>query len=164
MAGIAGFMVIEDFDFWEAVYMTVITVTTVGFNEVKPLSFEGRLFTIGLIMSSFGTFAYTITELTKYVIDGEFRRLLLHYRVDRTINKLKGHTIICGYGRNGKQAYNTLLDNGVQCVVVEKERSLVTELMESDKVLYVEGDATHDEVLIRAGIKEAAALITTLLA
>ena len=162
MAGIAGFMVIEDFDFWEAVYMTVITVTTVGFNEVKPLSFEGRLFTIGLIMSSFGTFAYTITELTKYVIDGEFRRLLLHYRVDRTINKLKGHTIICGYGRNGKQAYNTLLDNGVQCVVVEKERSLVTELMESDKVLYVEGDATHDEVLIRAGIKEAAALITTL--
>jgi len=162
MAGIAGFMIIEDYGFWESVYMTVITISTVGFNEVKPLSFEGRIFTVGLIMSSFGTFAYTITELTKYVIDGEFRRLLLHYRVDRNINKLKGHTIICGYGRNGKQAYNTLMDNKVECVVVEKERNLVTELMDSDKVLYVEGDATHDEVLIRAGIKEADALITTL--
>lgn len=162
MVGVAGFMVIEEYGFWEAVYMTVITISTVGFNEVKPLTFEGRIFTVILIMSSFGTFAYTITELTKYVIDGEFRRLLLHYRVDRTINKLKGHTIICGYGRNGKQAYHTLMDNNVECVVVEKERTLVTELMDSDKVLYVEGDATHDEVLIRAGIKEAEALITTL--
>lgn len=142
--------------------MTVITISTVGFSEVRPLSFEGRIFTVFLIMSSFGTFAYTITELTKYVIDGEFRRLLLHYRVDRTINKLQGHTIICGFGRNGKQSYKTLLENGVQCVVVEKERSIVSDLMESDKILYVEGDATHDDVLIRAGIKEANALITAL--
>lgn len=142
--------------------MTVITISTVGFNEVKKLSFEGRLFTVLLIMSSFGTFAYTITEVTKYVIDGEFRRLLLHYRVDRNINKLKNHTIICGYGRNGKQAYQTLKEHGVTCVVVEKDKAIVSDLMESDEVLYVEGDATHDDVLIRAGIKEARALITSL--
>lgn len=142
--------------------MTVITVSTVGFNEVKPLSFEGRIFTIALIMSSFGTFAYTITEVTKYVIDGEFRRLLLHFRVDRNIGKLKNHTIICGYGRNGKQAYQTLKEHGVECVVVEKDREIISELMESDEILYVEGDATHDEVLIRAGIEESRALIATL--
>lgn len=66
MIGVVGYMFFEGFDFWEAVYMTVITVTTVGFNEVKPLSFEGRIFTIFLILGSFGTFAYTITEVTKY--------------------------------------------------------------------------------------------------
>ena len=155
-------MFLEGFDVWEALYMTVITISTVGFNEVQKLSFEGRLFTILLIMSSFGTFAYTITEVTKYVIDGEFRRLLLHYRVDRNINKLKNHTIICGYGRNGKQAYQTLKEHGEICVVVEKDKSIISELMENDDVLYVEGDATHDDVLIRAGIKEARALITSL--
>lgn len=162
MVGVAGFMVIEGYNIWEAIYMTVITVTTVGFNEVKPLSFHGRIFTVFLIMGSFGTFAYTITEVTKYVVDGEFRRLLLHIRVDRSINKLKNHTILCGYGRNGKQAYKTLAENGVTCVVVEKDKDIISELMESDKILFVEGDATQDEVLMRAGIKEASALITAL--
>jgi len=162
MIGVVGYMFFEDFDFWDAVYMTVITVTTVGFNEVKPLSFEGRIFTIFLILGSFGTFAYTITEVTKYVVDGEFRRLLLHIRVDRSINKLKNHTIVCGYGRNGRQAYQTLIENGVSCVVVEKDKEIIAELTENSKVLYVEGDATHDDVLIRAGIKDAGALISAL--
>ena len=161
MIGVIGFMFIERFDFWEAVYMTVITVTTVGFNEVRPLSFNGRIFTIFLILGSFGTFAYTITEVTKYVVDGEFRRLLLHIRVDRTINKLKNHTILCGYGRNGRQAYQTLTENGVTCVVVEKDKAIISELMEKE-VLFIEGDATQDEVLIRAGIKDARALISAL--
>ncbi|MCB9190733.1 MAG: potassium channel protein [Flavobacteriales bacterium] len=162
LTGIAGFMVLEGFTFWDSLYMTVITISTVGFSEVKPLSFEGRIFTVFLIMSSFGTFAYTITEVTKYVIDGEFRRLILHIRVDRTIGKLKGHTIICGYGRNGKQAYQTLKESGITCVVVEKDKGIISELMEADNILYIEGDATQDEVLARAGIKEARALITAL--
>ena len=162
MIGVVGYMFFEGFDFWEAVYMTVITVTTVGFNEVKPLSFEGRIFTIFLILGSFGTFAYTITEVTKYVVDGEFRRLLLHMRVDRSINKLRNHTILCGYGRNGRQAYQTLIENGVNCVVVEKDKEILAELTDNSNVLYVEGDATHDDVLIRAGIKDARALISAL--
>lgn len=162
VAGILGYMFIEGLNLADALYMTVITISTVGYGEVRPLSTEGRMFTVVLIMSSFGTFAYTITELTKYVIDGEFRRLLLHYRVDRSISKLKDHTIICGFGRNGKQAYQTLTENGVKCVVVEQKKDLLQDLIETDKVLYVEGDATHDDVLIRAGIKEAKALITTL--
>lgn len=162
LTGIVGFMMLEDFDFWEALYMTVITISTVGFSEVKPLTFEGRIFTVLLIMSSFGTFAYTITEVTKYIIGGEFRRQLLHLRVDRSISKLKGHTIICGFGRNGKQAYTTLQEHGMNCVVVEKNRELTAELVDGDSVLYVEGDATQDEVLLRAGLKDAAAMITAL--
>jgi voltage-gated potassium channel len=160
--GVSGFMFFEGYDFFEAIYMTVITVTTVGFNEVKPLSFEGRIFTVFLILGSFGTFAYTITEATKYVVDGEFRRLLLHIRVDRTISKLENHTILCGYGRNGRQAYQTLTENGVTCVIVEKDKEIISELMETDKILFVEGDATHDDILIRAGIKDAQALISAL--
>jgi voltage-gated potassium channel len=93
VVAVSGFMVLEGFDIWEAIYMMVITISTVGFNEVKTLSFEGPIFTVILIMSSFGTFVYTYTEITKYVIDGEFRRLILHIRVDRNINKLKNHTI-----------------------------------------------------------------------
>lgn len=162
MIGTAGFMFIEQYDFYEALYMTVITVTTVGFNEVKPLSFDGRMFTMALILGSFGTFAYTIAEVTKYVVDGEFRRLILHIRVDRTINKLSGHTILCGYGRNGKQAYQTLTENGVVCVIVENNKDIVAELQENDKILFVDGDATQDEVLMRAGIKDAFALISAL--
>lgn len=142
--------------------MTVITISTVGFTEVRPLSLEGRIFTIFLILGSFGTFAYTITEVTKYVVDGEFRRLLLHIRVDRTINKLKNHTILCGYGRNGRQAYQTLIENGVDCVVVEKDKDIISGLMEKSRILFIEGDATQDEVLIRAGIKDARALISAL--
>jgi voltage-gated potassium channel len=82
--------------------------------------------------------------------------------VDRSINKLKNHTIVCGYGRNGRQAYQTLIENGVSCVVVEKDKEIIAELTENSKVLYVEGDATHDDVLIRAGIKDAGALISAL--
>ncbi len=162
MVAIFGFMLLEGYGFFEAVYMTVITISTVGFREVRPLSFEGRIFTVFLIMSSFGTFAFTITEIAKYVIDGEFKRLLLHIRVDRSINKLKNHTIICGYGRNGKQAYQTLMEHNCRCVVVEKDKAVVAELMERDKLLFIEGDATHDDVLIRAGIGRARALITSL--
>ncbi|MBI1287602.1 MAG: potassium channel protein [Flavobacteriales bacterium] len=162
VTGVVGFMFLEHYDFFEALYMTVITISTVGFNEVRPLTHEGRIFTIFLILGSFGTFAYTITEVTRYVIDGEFRRLLLHIRVDRSINKLKNHTIICGYGRNGKQAYQTLAEHGEHCVVVEKDKAIISDLMEADKILYVEGDATQDEVLMRAGIKDARALISAL--
>jgi len=162
LSGVLGFMILEEFSFLQAIYMTVITISTVGFNEVKPLSSEGKIFTIVLILSSFGTFAFTITEITRYVIDGELRQLLLHIRVDRSINKLNRHTIICGYGRNGKQACQTLIENAEPCVVVEKNKEIIAELKEGNKVLYVEGDATHDEVLIRAGIQKARALITTL--
>lgn len=162
LIGIGGYMLIEGYNFEDAIYMTVITISTVGFSEVKPLSSAGRMFTVALILTSFGTFAYAISQITRYVIDGELEQYFYKYRVVRNIAKLKGHTIICGYGRNGRQAVRTLLDHQEQVVVVEKDPERIAWIKEEDEFLYFEGDASLDKTLLDAGLKNAKALITTL--
>lgn len=154
-------MSIEDYRFIEALFMTVITISTVGFREMRPLSESGQLFTIVLIISSIGTFAWAITEITKYVVDGEFRRLLKIYRMDKAINKLDNHVIICGYGRNGRQAAKSLRDWKHPFVVIEGNTEKL-QRQDDDKNIIVIGDATHEDVLRKAGIDRAKALITTL--
>ena len=104
--GIIGFIVIEDYRFLDAFYMTIITVATVGFQEVQPLSDEGRVFTAFLIITSFGTFAYAVTSISQYVIDGEFNQYYKNYKVNAAIEKLENHVIVCGFGRNGKHPSN----------------------------------------------------------
>jgi voltage-gated potassium channel len=160
--GIGGYSFIEGYSFEEAVYMTVITISTVGFSEVQPLSSAGRMFTVGLILTSFGTFAYAISQITRYVVDGELEQYLYQYRVVRNISKLEGHTIICGYGRNGRQAVKTLLDHNETVVVVEKNPEMIAKIKDEESFLYFEGDASVDKTLIDAGLKTAKALITTL--
>lgn len=162
IGGTVGFMVIENYTIAEAAYMTVITISTVGFGEVQELSGKGRLFTIGLILTSFGTFAFAISSLTRYVVDGELEHYLYQKRVVRNISKLRNHTIICGYGRNGRQAVRTLLDHGQTVVVVEKNPDRIAKIKQADQFLYFEGDATLDRVLLDAGLDRASALITTL--
>jgi voltage-gated potassium channel len=159
--GIIGFMFIEDYTFLEAFYMTIITIATVGFQEVHPLTEEGRLFTALLIITSFGTFAYAITAITKYVVEGEFNYYYKFYKVNNTISKLSNHVVICGYGRNGKQAATVLQSNNQQFVIIEKNETLVDQIREHG-FLCVQGDCTQDEILNRTGITSARALITTL--
>lgn len=159
--GVSGYMVIDDFRFLDALYMTVITVSTVGYGEVRPLSDAGRLFTMGLLMASFGTFAYALSEVTRYLIDGRLRRYLFDMHLDKELAKISGHTIVCGYGRNGQQAVRTLTDNGVTHVVIEKDRERNAALDLSGQY-FIAGDATQDDVLRQAGIERARALITTL--
>lgn len=159
--GVAGYMSIEGFGFLDALYMTVITVSTVGYGEVHPLSEGGRLFTIGLLIASFGTFAYALTEVSRYLIDGGLRNYLDRIRLDKDIGKLSGHTIVCGYGRNGRQSAITLADNSIPFVVIEKDRERIVDLERNGR-FFIDGDATHDDVLKRAGIATAKALITTL--
>ena len=101
--GISGYMVIEKMTFTEAVYMTIITVATVGFKEVEPLSELGMWFTSFLIVISFGIFVYAVTSFARYIIDGVLRSYYRDRRMTRKINKLSNHVIICGYGRNGRQ-------------------------------------------------------------
>lgn len=161
VAGITGFYLIEGFNFFDSFYMTVITVATVGFQEVHPLSQEGRMFTSFLIIFSFGTFAYAITAISKYVVDGEFNKYYRNIRVTGTIEKLKGHVVICGFGRNGRQAAIQLAASGFKFVVIEKEATALNQLKELGH-LFIEGDGTHDEILEKAGIRNAKALITTL--
>lgn len=160
--GIGGFIVIEDYDFLEAFYMTTITVATVGFQEVKPLSEMGRLFTSFLIITSFGTFAYAVTSISKYVIDGEFRQYFKNYKLLTAIDQLNNHVIICGYGRNGRQAAHVLKKHNTRFVVVEQKKEIIATINHRYSELILEGDATLDEILMKAGIKKAKALITTL--
>ena len=155
-------MSIEHFTLVEAFYMTIITVATVGFQEVHPLSENGRIFTALLIITSFGTFAYAITSISQYVLDGEFRNYFKNYRVNTVIQKLENHIVICGYGRNGKQAAQVFKNNKQKFVVIEKSKELFSSFSQTNIDLFVEGDATQDEVLQKAGIEKAKALITTL--
>jgi len=122
VVGLAGFSIIEHYNFTEALYMTIITISTVGFNEVRPLSPEGRVFTAFLIIFSFGTFAYAISSITMYVMDGEYKRYFKDLRVTKKVDKIANHTIICGYGRNGSQAVSELEAHGRKYVVVENNK------------------------------------------
>ncbi len=160
--GIIGFIIIEDYSIFDAYYMTVITVATVGFQEVHPLSESGRLFTSFLIITSFGTFAYALTSLSKYVIDGEFNHYFKNYKVNSAIQQLHDHIIICGYGRNGRQAAQVLKKHNKRFVVIEQKADVIEGMNKKYESLVVQGDSTRDETLIKAGIHKAKALITTL--
>jgi voltage-gated potassium channel len=160
--GMFGFMFLEDYSFPEAIYMTIITVSTVGFQEVQPLSDAGRLFTTFLIITSFGTFAYAVTAITTYIVGGEFKAYFKDYRVNKEVEQLKDHVIVCGYGRNGKQAIKKLTAHEQSFVVIETAKERVSQLRNAQKHLFVHGDATLDETLEKAGIKQAKALIAAL--
>lgn len=160
--GVVGFMIIEHFKFVDAFYMTVITVATVGFQEVHPLSEPGRIFTAFLIITSFGTFAYAVTSISQYVLDGEFNEYFKTKKVSAAIDKLDNHVIICGFGRNGKQAAHVLKKHNTRFVVIEQKKEIVSAINHKYSDLVLEGDSTQDEVLIKAGIMRAKAIITTL--
>lgn len=159
--GITGFIIIEQYTFLEAFYMTIITIATVGFQEVRPLSDAGKVFTAVLIITSFGTFAYAISAITKYVVEGEFNYYYKFFKVNNTISKLSNHVVICGYGRNGKQAATVLQSNKQNFVIIEKNETLVEQVREHG-FLCIQGDCTQDELLLKTGINNARALITTL--
>lgn len=159
--GVSGYALLFDYKLVDAIYMTVITVTTVGFSEVHVLNDEGKLFTIFLILTSITVFGYAVSAFTEALASGEFFKQLKLKRVQRKIETLKNHTIVCGYGRNGMQAIQKLKNYQKEFVVVEKNKDLIVNL-DKDGLLYVEGDATTDEILNIAGIDKAKNLITAL--
>ena len=143
--------------------MTTITVTTAGFQEVRPLSDVGKLFTITLLIASWASFAFAITRITQFVTSGEINKYFKTRRIMREADKLHGHVIICGYGRNGQQACHTLKIHNVPFVVIEKDEARMEGLAaENQNLIFFTGDATEDWVLKKAGIDKAKALITAL--
>ncbi|MEQ8623934.1 MAG: NAD-binding protein [Vicingaceae bacterium] len=162
LTGILGYSIIEDYSFGDALFMTIITISTVGFQEVRPLSMEGRYFTSFLIIFSIGTFAYALSAVSSYIIDGEFRRHLYELRKVKKIRKLENHIIICGYGRNGKQIVQELKASNKPFILIEKLDEVIQDAIKDDCQNYIQGDATDDEVLVKAGIERATGLITTL--
>lgn len=158
-AGTAGYMAIEGWSAFDALYMTVTTVATVGFREVHPLSDAGQVFTIGLIVSGVGTLLYVLGELGRVLIDGEVRRVLGRYRTDTQVRTMAEHYIVCGYGRMGRRVVRELQAKLCQFVVIEKDPVALAVLADAG-ILAVEGDATQDEVLLEAGVARAKGLVT----
>lgn len=162
LIGTIGYVLIDNYTWFNAFYMTIITVATVGYGEVEPLSNSGKIFTAFLILTSFGTFAYAVSSITKFVFDGEFNDFYKNRKLNASIDKLSGHIIICGYGRNGRQAAQVLKKHNQRFVVIENDQKLISTLNHKHSDLVVSGDGTQDEVLMKAGIMRAKALITTL--
>ena len=160
--GIVGYIIIEGYTFVEAFYMTMITITTAGYLEVHPLSDSGRIFTSFYLVTNIGIFFYGATTIVGLVIEGEFKNFYKNFNVKKKISELKNHVIVCGYGRNGKQVCMELKDDNHPYIIKEKRVNIVEELKEEEKNLFIEGDATEEEVLIDAGIRNAKAIITTL--
>lgn len=146
----------------EAIYQTIITIATVGFEEVHPLDNRGMWFTSVLVIFSFGIFAYAVTTFTRFIVEGVFRNTFKDSKVKRKIDRMSNHVVLCGYGRNGKQAAQELSQHDVPIVVIEQKADIVQALRETPGMLYVEGDAADEEVLKNANIQSARAMITTL--
>lgn len=163
-AGIIGFMTVEDYSFNDALYMTLITVSTVGYREVKPLSENGRLFTAIYIFFNLGILAYILSIISTYVFEGELRQMLTNYRIIKKLKKLEDHIIVCGFGRNGSKACEELLNSDFKIVVIDSNDDVHEEydIKKHPKIFFIKGDATHDEILKAAGIEHARALISTL--
>ncbi|OFX22525.1 MAG: hypothetical protein A2033_17070 [Bacteroidetes bacterium GWA2_31_9] len=160
--GTIGYIVLEGYSFIDSLFMTFITISTVGFREVVPLSDTGKIFTIFLIIFSLGTFAYALSTFSKYIIDGVYNNLFQKNKIKKMIAKLENHVLVCGYGRNGKQAALELLDHNFNVVIIEKDDANIEKLKAEKKFLFIKGDATQDEILHEANIKNAKALISAL--
>ncbi len=156
--GTAGFIVLENFGFLDSLYMTVTTLTTVGFGEIQPLSPAGRAFTISLIIVGVLAVFGLIAEVTSLMAEGQLARFLDRRRMQNRIADLSGHYIICAYGRVGRAAARELADQGEPVVVVEVLADLEAALADSG-LPYLIGDFTQESVLIEAGITRAKALL-----
>lgn len=160
--GVWGFMYFEDYNFLDAFYMTVITMSTVGFREVYPLSPEGKVFTALFIITTFGIFTYGITTLTSFILSGEARKLIDLHRMQKRIHKMRGHVIICGFGRNGTAVVSELQRDGIPYVIIEHSPEVEETKLRYQEAPYIIADATQEKVLNEANIQHAKALITTL--
>lgn len=159
--GVLGFKIMSNYTWVDAIYMTVITITTVGFGEVQPLDDNAKIFTIFLILTSVIILGYAITVITEYILSKNNFEELKQRKMQKKIDGFKDHIIICGYGRNGKQAAKKLLAHNKSFVVVERDKEII-EKFQNEMVPFVLGNANEDEVLLQAGIERASTLISAL--
>ncbi len=157
--GTVGYMLIEGWNFRDSLFMTVITLTTVGYGEVHDLSPAGETFTIILLIVGVGIIFYLLATMAKIILEGELREIIGRTRLQRRIKELKNHYIICGYGRMGRTIVKELLSKGVKFIIVEKSAAKIPE---NEEHIFLEGDATSDEVLKNAGIERAKGLVSVL--
>ncbi len=159
--GVAGYMMIEGWNLLDALYMTVTTLTTVGYDEVHEMTKMGQVFTILLIVIGVTFFLYIAGAVVQFMVEGRIRTILGRRRLNKKIDRLRNHYIICGYGRIGKILCKMLLRKPIDLVVIEKDLELIP-VMDANKILYISGDATEEENLLDSGIQRAKGLIAAL--
>jgi voltage-gated potassium channel len=159
--GISGFMIIEGLSFVDALYFSIITISTVGYSDIYISSILGKVFTIILIIVSWVAFAYSISVITSNFIEGGIGNMIYKYRHQNRIKKMKNHAIIVGYGRNGSRAAEELVKRNTEFIVIEKNHNLIISNLDK-RIQFHEGDATVDEVLIETGILRAKSILLTL--
>ena len=173
--GLSGFTYFEHYGLIDAFYMTVTTVATVGFGELRPFSEAGRLFVSFYILYNLIVVAYLVSVLSSFIFDGELRKIYKMIKTDQEIKRFSGHVIVCGFGRNGRRAYQELRASGARVVVIESDQALMKSIIDGHtgedydgdglpggSIYTVFGDATTDLVLKQAGVERASALITSL--
>ena len=158
IGGTVGYVLIEGLPWLDALFMTAITISTVGYGEVAPLSHAGRIFTIGLIITGVGVGLYLLSSMAELLIEGRIRYLMERRAMQKQIDKLEGHVIVCGYGRFGAVVVEELSPDQLACVIIESDPSREPELVR-EKVPYVIGSALSDEVLEQAGVRRASSIV-----
>ncbi len=158
-AGTFGYMVLEGWSFLDSLYMVMITLSTVGYREVHTLGSSGQVFTIVLIVSGISVIAFTIRWFTEYIIEGRLKGNIMRRQMDKKIKKLKNHHIICGFGRVGNQVAEEFSGEGIPFVAIDKNPSQLLKC-KKNKWLYIEGNASDEEVLKNAGIEKAKGLVS----
>jgi len=159
LAGTVGYIYLEGWSLLDSLYMTIITLTTIGFKEVHELDRAGQVFTIMLVVFGVGTVAVSVKHATKLMLEGEFRNIFGRKRLEKEIGKLKDHYIVCGYGRMGRFIARELAGKPVPFVVIERNAESITEA-DQEKYLFLVGEADKDDTLVNAGIDRAKGLIT----
>ncbi len=157
--GVIGYMLIEGWSFLDALYMTITTISTVGYNEVQPLTTIGRVFTIALIVLGVGVFFFIITILAEYIIAGHLVGAIGRRKMKQKIGAYKDHYILCGFGRVGNQVAASLEQEGVSIVIIDNDPESIKRCVQKGYT-YIEGDASDDAVLKAAGIDKAKGLVT----
>ncbi|CAK8723581.1 MAG: voltage-gated potassium channel [Candidatus Electronema aureum] len=159
VAGPLGYELLEGFSFLEGLYLTAITITTVGYGDLAPKTIGGRLFTILLIFSGVGYVMYLFSQITEAMIEGGLRHIVVKRQMQKKITKLQDHYIVCGFGRIGQEICSILKENNRSFVVIESDEGVIDSI---DRLGYPElkGDASDDDILLAAGIKQARGLVT----
>jgi voltage-gated potassium channel len=161
LVGTAGYTLIERWSVFDSLYMTIITVGTIGYGETHPLSTAGRAFTMVLILAGVGALGFSLAQFIDFLLEGHLTGYLEGRRMQKSIGGLRGHSIVAGFGRVGSVACQSLFDEGAEFVVVDSDPRACEEAREAGWIC-IEGDATEEEVLISAGVARAGSIITAL--
>jgi voltage-gated potassium channel len=159
-----GYIIIEGFSPLKSLYMLVITFATIGFGDVVPVTNAGRIFTICIVISGFTVGLYAIGKISAFFVEGELSKLLKQRKMNKTLESMKDHYIVCGYGKTGKHVLEELLQKGLEVVMIESNPERNEKLREvyDKKFIHLDADATDDAVLLQAGIQRAKFLISVL--